>query len=174
MTFDHAVNESAVPSSIDIGLSACKKGNFELARQMLHHSIKELGEGADKEPRLVELITNIADTYLSEGKFESAWNFYMKAFQRLEMSQSLNSLPAAALMSRLAEISVLQDQMGEFAKQFDRLQRAYLTATETDASQLLTCLIDLSWSLCVKGQTVNASSVNKLIAQIKQLEKEEI
>lgn len=167
------VNETRrIPSCREIGLQAGKKGDFQLARQMLQNAIAEM-EGQDgKQAQMIELTINMADTYLNEGQYGPAKTWYTKALDRLILSQGANTVAVASLMGRCAEISVLQADMNEFQKCFDSLQRAYLLTAETEMSGLLNSLIDLSWALCIKGEIAAVQAVNDLINQIKQLEKE--
>jgi hypothetical protein len=162
-----------VPSFIEIGLKASRKGNFQLARQMLHTAMEQLDGDEDKQPRLIELIVCIADTYLNEGSNDQAKAWYSKAFHRIELSQGANTFQAACLMTKLAEVSVLQDDMTEFQKCFENAQRAYLFSEETDTASLLGSLTDLSWALCVKQHLAEAQAVNSLISQIKELKEED-
>lgn len=167
--------ENKLPSCTEIGLQASKKGDFQLARQMLRKAMEQLEGQAGKQPQLIELTTNIADTYLNEGRYDSAKEWYAQALHRAEISHGAHSLQGACLIARLAEVSVLQSDITEFQKSFETLQRAYLLAgDDVDLSNLLGALIDLSWALCVRGQFVEeVKQVNSLIAQIRQLDEED-
>ncbi len=164
--------QKSVPSCIDIGLEASRKGNFQMARQMFRAAMDQLEGQSGKESQLIELLIHTADTYLNEGLYDSAKQWYEKAMQRHELWQGKNTFQAACLMAKLAEVNVLQAQLGEFQKCFEDTERFYLLAQDTDPNILLGALIDLSWSLCVKGHMDEVRSVNNLIAQIKQLEEE--
>ncbi len=166
------IQSTAPISSIEIGIQASKKGNFQLARQMLHSALEQLDNHDDKQPRLVELITFIADTYLNEGNYDLAKQWYMKALKRCEILQGMNTLPAACLMAKLAQLHVLQSNMSEFKKYFESVQHIYLLTLEENISVLLDPLTDLSWALCIKKHIEEVQPVNKLIVQIKQLEEE--
>jgi tetratricopeptide (TPR) repeat protein len=167
--------ESKLPSCAEIGLQASKKGDFQLARQMLNTAIEQLEGKAEHQLTLIELTTNIADTYLNEGRYDSAKEFYAKALHRSELLHGAHSLQGACLMARLAEVNVLQSEMNEFQRCFESLQRAYLLAeSDTNVSRLLGALIDLSWALCVRGHFVEeVKHVNTLVAQIRQLDEED-
>lgn len=162
-----------VPSSIDIGLQASKKGNFQLAKQMLHNAIEQFDGQEDKQGRLIELIVSIADTHLNEGSYDQAKEWYQKALHRLENEHAINSLPAAAIMARLAELGVLQRDMKEFQMHFDTLQRSYLLAPEVELSGLINSLVDLSWVLCSQKCVAETQAINSLIAQMKLIEEED-
>lgn len=164
----------SVPSCIEIGLQAGKKGDFQLARQMLHTAMEQLEGHEDKQSRLIELITDIADTYLCEGSYDLAKNWYMKALHRCELLQGTNTLQAACLMARLAQVCALQSKMTEFQKYLDNVLRAYLLTPEEDISILLNPLIDLSWALCIRKCVAEVQPINDLIALIKQLEEEKL
>jgi tetratricopeptide (TPR) repeat protein len=161
------------PSCIEIGLQASRKGNFQLARQMLHTAMEQLEGQEDKKPRLIELIINIADTYFNEGSYDQAKAWYGKALQSSELWQGTNTIQSACLIARLAELSVLQADMSEFEKCFENVQRTFLLSQESNVSALLGALIDLSWALCVQGRLAEVQPVNSLIAHIKQLEEED-
>jgi tetratricopeptide (TPR) repeat protein len=167
--------ESKLPSCTEIGLQASKKGDFQMARQMLRKAIEQLEGLHDKQSQLIDLTTNIADTYLNEGRYDSAKEWYAKALHRAETLHGAHSLQGACLLARLAEVSVLQSDMTDFQKSFDSAQRAYLLADESsDVSNLLAALIDLSWALCVRGQFIEeVRHVNCLIAQIRQIDEED-
>jgi tetratricopeptide (TPR) repeat protein len=167
------VQKLHVPSCLEIGLQAGKKGNFTTARQMLRLALKQLAGDADKQPRMIELTTNIADTYSNEGRHDSAKVWYGKALRHCELFYGTSALHAACLLARLAGVSALASDMGEFHRYFDLLQSAYLRAGEKEVSGLLGALIDLSWSLCLRGQLTEVQSVNTLIDQIKRLEGED-
>ena len=162
-----------IPSCVEIGLEASARGDYQLARQMLHTAMEQLDGCEDKQIRLVELISNIADTYLHEGNFDSAKNWYMRALIRCELSQGANTLRAGCLMARLAQVNALQSDLAEFKKQLDNLMHTFLLAPEESISLLLDPLVDLSWALCVKGCVPEVQSVNGLISHIKQLEEED-
>jgi hypothetical protein len=162
-----------VPSCIEIGLQASKKGNFQFARQMLQTAMEQVEVQDEPQPRLIDLMTDVADTFLSEGKFDMAKEWYSKALHRCELLQGENSLSGARLLTRLAEISVLQGELEDFRAYFDNVQRAYLLCEETNISTLLGSLIDLSWALCIRENLSEIQAVNSFIAQIKQLEEEE-
>ena len=142
---------------------------------MLQTAIEQLeeSEDEDKESRLTELVTYIADTYINEGSYSSAKDWYTRAFHRCEIFGGANTLQAACLITRFAEIGVLESDMKEFQKNFENLQRVYLLTEEGDFSALLGVLIDLSWVLCVQGQHREVQLVNRLISQIKQLQEEQ-
>lgn len=161
-----------VPSCIEIGLQASKKGNYQYARQMLQMALEQKSEQTHEQPLLIELMTEVADMYLSEGRHDTAKEWYLKALQRVELVHGINTLCAPNLMTRLAEICVLQEDMAEYERYFDNVQRAYLLCEEADVSPLLDSLIDLSWVLCIRCQLVQVQSVNNMIAQIRQLEEE--
>ncbi len=167
--------ETKLPSCTEIGLQASKKGDFQLARQMLRTAIEQLEGKPGQQNELIELTTSIADTYLNEGRYDSANEWYAKALHRSESLHGSHSLQGACLLARLAEVGVLQVEMTEFQKSFDSLQRAYLLAEDdADISKFLGALIDLSWALCVRGHFVEeVKHVNNLISQIKQLGEEE-
>jgi len=76
------------------------------------------------------------------------------------------------LMSRLAEVNVLQSRMPGFQNHFEELQRVYLLCEEIDLSPLLRALVDLTWVLCLQGHTTEVRAVNSLIEQLKQLAEE--
>src|ERR1700677_3837814 len=101
-------------SCIDIGLQASKKGDFQLARQMLHAACEQLEGQDDKQPRLVELIIDIADTYINEGNYDLAKSWYQKALHRSELLYGTNTLQSACLMAKLAQVHVLQKDLTEF------------------------------------------------------------
>jgi tetratricopeptide (TPR) repeat protein len=168
-----APKELRVPSCLEIGLQASKKGDFTTARQMLRSAIEQLVAEGAKQPGLIELTTNIADTYFKEGRHDSAKIWYAKALRNCEFFYGTHTLHTACLQARLAEISVLQSDLGEFHRYFDHLQSAYLRSGETDVSALLEALIDLSWSLCLQGHLPEVQTVNALISQIKRLEEED-
>ncbi len=163
---------TVVPSSIDIALQASHKGNFPLARQMMLRAMRELDGQVDKPARLIELITKIADTYVTEGKYDSARAWYTKALHRLEVWQGSNSLAVACVMVRLAQVCVWQFNMTEFQEYFDQVERAYLLSQDMDVSVFLDALIELSWALCIHECVNEVQLVNNLIAEIKQLEAE--
>ncbi len=162
-----------VPSCIEIGLQASKKGDFQKARQMFRAAIKQLEECANRPAQLVTLIVNIADTYINEGRYDLAKQWYTKALQNSELLPKHNVLQYACLMIRLAQLNVLQEDMAEFKKCFEIVERVYLLSQEADTSILLDSLIDLSWVLCVQKHLNEAQIVNSLIHQIKKLENEE-
>jgi len=162
-----------IPSCIEIGLRASKKGNFEVARQMLRTAIEQF-EGHEAElPQLIELITNIADMYLNGGTYASAKEWYAKALHHSELLYGGNSLNVACLTARLAEVSALESNIEDFHKFFQRAQRVYLNLEESKLSALLGVLIDLSWVLCMQGRVVEVKPVNEMIEQIKRMEEED-
>jgi len=169
------VNELRVPSCIEIGLEASKRRNFGMARQMLRAAMENLGGIEDKTAHLIELMIHVADTYVNEGRYDQAKAWYTQALDRSQLSFGKNTLQTALLMAKLAEISVLQNDMSEFSACFENLMRAYLLSQETepDSSTLLNALIDLSWSLSVQGHLNEAKPVNSLITQIKQMDEED-
>lgn len=162
--------QAKVPSCIEIGLQANKKGNLQFALQMLHTAIEQLDPDGS-QLRLVELISDVADTYFLQGKYEAAKEWYTKGLQRL-MVHGEHTVSAIKVLIRLAEVNALQEDLNEFHIQFENVQRAYLLCAETDLSSLLTPLIDLSWALCIQGNKAEVQAVNNMISQIKQLEEE--
>jgi hypothetical protein len=134
--------------------------------------LEEAGETTNPSLRLIELTTCIADSYLNEGRYDSAKVWYTKALNYSELKDGKNSLPVASLLTRLAEVSVLQSDLSEFKKYFEDTERAYLLAKEPNTTAMLAALIDLSWALCLQNHLAEAQLVNKLIAQIKQIEEE--
>ena len=165
--------QASVPSCVEIGLQATAKGDFELARKMLHAAMEQLDGGENRQLRLIELIGNIADTYLHEGNYNAAKNWYQKALHRMEHLQGTNAIQSACLMVRLAQVNCLQSNMAEFKKYFDKVVRSYLLAPEESVNILLNPLVDLSWALCVRGCGDEVRPVNELITQIKELENED-
>ena len=165
-----AKESMSIPSSMDIGLEASRKGNFQMARKMFRAAIEQLEGQPDKQPRQVELITNIADSYLNEGTHDSAKTWYNKALEKLEPK---NTLQAACLYGRLAEVNALMSEMGDFQKNFEHVQRIYLLCEETEISILLNSLMDLSWVLCIQGHLEEVKQVNNLINQIKLIDEED-
>jgi len=172
LTFGQTSLQSAPTSCADIGLRASEKGDFHFARQMLHVAIEQL-HGQDKQSRLIELIADIADTYLHEENYDMAEIWYKKALNRLELSQQAETLQAACLMARLAQVHALTPRKSELTKYLDNLLRIYLLDSEANISILLGPLVDLSWTLCVSGFIAEVHTVNDLIAQVKQLSEEE-
>ncbi len=162
-----------VPSCIEIGLQASKKGDFQKARQMFRAAIKQLEDDPNKQAGIMSLIVNIADTYINEGRYDLAKQWYTKALQNSELLPEHNILQFACLMIRLAQINVLQEDMSEYKKSFETVERVYLLSQEADTSVLLDSLIDLSWVLCMQRHLNEAQVVNDLINQIKRLEDEE-
>src|SRR5262249_3548340 len=134
MTELYLITTKEVPSCLEIGLAASERGDFQLARQMLHTAMEQLDSREDNQIRLVELISHVADTYLHEGNFDAAMNWYMKAFIRCELSQITNSMQAACLLARIAQVHVLRSEMVEFQKSLDNLMLAYLLTEEETLS----------------------------------------
>ncbi len=159
-----------IPSCIEIGLHASKKGDFIVARQMFRTAIKHLTNNQESQSRLISLITNIADTYLNERRYDLAKQWYAKALKRNEFLPNKNNLQCASIIARMTAINVLQCDMKEFKKDFETVQRMYLLSVEADVSLLLNSLIDLSWALCLQRLTDEARTVNQLISQIKKLD----
>ncbi len=140
-----------VPSCIEIGLQASKKGDFTRARQMFRIAMDQLPETKEKPAQLINLIIHTADTYMNEWRYDMAKQWYEKALHRSELLPVRKILQSGCLMTRLAEVNVLQKNMPEFKKCFEIVQRIYLLSKEADTSMLLNGLIDLSWVLCVQG-----------------------
>lgn len=163
-----------VPTSVEVGLQASRKGNFQFARQMLQRAIDQID---DNEPGmqegLLELIADVADAYMRDGKFESARDWYSKGLRRAEATSGAGSQFALKLIARLAEISVLQEDTSGFNDHFESLQRAYLLCADANLSMVLNALIDLSWALCIRGNMPAVQTVNTMISHVKQLEEEE-
>jgi tetratricopeptide (TPR) repeat protein len=167
---------NVVPSCAEVGLRACKSGNYQFARQMLQTAMSQLegeDEDVEKSSRLIELTTDMADTYLIEGNFDLAKGWYLKALSHCELLQQANTWRSAGLMARLAEVHALNKDMSESQKYMDKLMHAYLLALDDNISSFLNPLIDLSWCLCVTGHVAEAQPVNDLIAQIRSLEHED-
>ena len=166
--------EATMPFSTykDMESQAIKKGDFQLARQILHSACEQLEGENDKQAHLIELMSHIADTYVNEANYELAKSWYQKALMRSESLHGTHALSSICLMSKLAQVNVLQRNMDDFHKYLNNLQLAYLLTTGENTSTLLDPLGDLSWALCVKGYIAEVKSVNSLIAQIKQLEEE--
>jgi tetratricopeptide (TPR) repeat protein len=160
-------------SCLELGLRAGKKGDFQFARQMLHSACEELLGCDDQHPRLIELMADIADTYLAEENYDLAERWYQKALHRSELLRGANALQTVCLMVKLAEVNVLQEEFAEFQKYMDGIQRAYFLTLEESVSILLFPLTDLSWALCIKGRIAEVKVVNSLIAQIRQLDEED-
>ena len=150
-TLDTTKIATRLPSCIEMGLQASKKGDFARARQMFRAAIKLLENRENNQTSLIALIVNIADTYLNEGRYETAKHWYTRAIQRSESLARKNILPFACLLTRLAQINVLQNNMPDFQKTFEDVQRVYLLSQEGNSAILLDSLIDLSWVLCVQG-----------------------
>jgi hypothetical protein len=169
----------AVDSSIytleKIGLRASKSGNFRFARQVLLSAIKRVEEDycQQKDSRWIELATNIADTYVSEGNSRLARSWYLKILERTGRLYGTTSPQAAVLMVRLAELAVLESNPEEYQSYFDLFTRAYLLWQEEDTSVLLDPLTDLSWALCVKGNVDSVQAVHSLISQINELQQDD-
>ncbi len=115
-----------------------------------------------------------ADTYLNEGNYASAKQLYEKALHCCWQNLRQNTLQAGCLMARLAEIGILQEDINEFQQSFENVERIYLLCQESDVSDLLHALIDLSWAASLQGYIDEIKSVNILIANIKQLEQEKL
>jgi hypothetical protein len=165
-----------VPSCADIGFRAYKAGNFQLARQMLHTAMCQSDRqdsGEERHSRLVELMTHMADTYLIQGNYDAAKNWYLKAHSRSELFPAPNTWQAAGLMARLTQVHVLLEDTNEFEECLDKLMHTYLLGLDGNISNLLNPLVDLSWTLSVTGHAVKAQPINDLIAQIKLLEHED-
>lgn len=163
-----------VPSCVEVGLQASRKGNFQFARQMLQSAIDQID---DQQPGmqegLLELIIDVADAYMREGRFESAREWYAKGLSRSQATIGCGSQFAIKLIARLAEISVLQEDTSGFNDHFESLQRAYLLCADANLSMVLNALIDLSWALCIRGNMPAVQTVNTMISHVKQLEEEE-
>ncbi len=164
--------KNGIPSCLDIGLRAGQKGDFDTARRMMRTAMEQLNRHQDQLPRMILLTTYIADTYMNEGRYDSAKECYRKALQRAQGLHGINCLQAGCLMAKLAELCVLQAEISEFQRYFEQIMRVYLLSEEADSSVLLSALIDLSWALCLHGYIVEVREVNNLIAQIETLEKE--
>jgi len=158
-----------IPSCIEIGLQAGERGDFRTARQMFRAAVRHLAGTQDRRPRLIEIAIQTAHTYFHEACYDQAHAWYSKALHLSRALHGPNTLQAACLMSRLAEINVMQSSVHDFHNTFTNMERAYLLAKENDSGAFLLSLIDLSWALCVHGHTRQARTVNNFIAQI-QLE----
>ena len=170
-TFSTQVNH-AIPSCLDIGLKANRMGDFQTARHMLQTTLAQLEGDAAQEAQIIELTTYIADTYMNESNYDLANDWYVRALHRSQNFRGTNTLESACLMSRLAEVNVLQSRMPGFQNHFEELQRVYLLCEEIDLSPLLRALVDLTWVLCLQGHTTEVRAVNSLIEQLKQLAEE--
>src|SRR5271168_2191492 len=111
-----------------IGLQAGKSGDYRFARQVLQSAMKRIEEADDehKDSRWIEVVINIADTYLSEGNSHLASAWYIKALERSEHLHGKNTLQVASLLIRLSELAVLESNSDQYQKYFDLFTRAYL------------------------------------------------
>jgi hypothetical protein len=171
--YSTTTNPIKVPSYRDIGIKAMRNADFQMARQMLQGAINQLEGQGDEETSIIEIMINIADTYLQEGAFRQAKEWYARALNRSERFQGKNSILTASILGRIAEVHILEQDVPGFQNVFDCLQRVYLLTEETDMTALLNVLIDLSWALCVHHRHREVQLANKLIAEIKQLSKTE-
>lgn len=195
------LNVELAPNCVEIGMRACRRGDFSTARQMLRMAIDQLtfcpintsethsnaesqitlaNGGADTiskdystaDNRLFDLMISVADTYLNEGNYEQAKHLYESTEKRLADAKSETTINYASVMLRLASVSVLQNNMTAFHKYFAKSERAYLMTKEADATSMLNALVDLSWVLSTHGHVNEVLPVNNLILQIKQIHKE--
>lgn len=161
-------------SSVETGLQASRNGNIQLDCRMLELDIEQIdAQSPELQKPLLELMADLADSYLREGKLESAKNWYIKALYRSEAAYGASSPCAIKAIARLAEISVLQEDVNEFNQYFESLQRAYLLCSDRDLSGALNALIDLSWALCLDANMPAVQVTNTMISHLKQLEEEE-
>jgi len=155
-----------IPTCIDIGVLASRKGDFQTARQMFRTAIRQLKGHANKQPCLLELISRIGKSYFNEGHYDQAGSWYRRALQVSERFYGANTLQAACIMARLADLHVLQRDLSGFEKAFDDIERIYLLSQERDTHQLLRLLIDLAWTLCIYAHPIEARRVNAFVAHI--------
>lgn len=167
-----SVLESKIPSRTEIGLQACRKGDFQTARLMFRKSmnrLKALPEAGttENQTRVIQLLTHMGDSYVKEGRYDLAARWYEKAWGKCG-SKPEYSLLLACLMAKLAQAHVLQLDIKGFERYFEKLQRSYLLVQETDTSALLPALTDLSSSLSANGHVLQTQATNNLVNQIKQ------
>ena len=108
----------SLPSLTEMGLTASKKGNFNIARRLLNTAMQQLREQSDKQSELIDLMVNIGDTYFNEGSADLAKLWYGKALDNCQHWQNKNNSQLAIILCKLAELHVLTDEIEEGNKCF--------------------------------------------------------
>ncbi len=166
-----SVFQSKIPSRTEIGLEASRKGDFPTARLMFRKSINRLKalpevDTIENQARIIQLLTHMGDSYVSEGRYDLAGRWYEKAWGICGSKQE-HSLLLTCLMAKLANVHILASDIKGFERYFEKLQSTYLLAQETDTSVLLPALIDLSSSLSANDHLAETQATNDLINQVK-------
>jgi len=167
------IEKHSLPSCIEIGLEASKRGDYKLARQMFRTSMHHVDEQDDNQIRAIELTTYIAETHLKEGNYELAEGWYLKALQLSDFDQRKSSLQSVFILAKLAKLQILNSNMTEFEKYMEQMERAYLLLDQKDLSGLLHVLMDTSWSLCQTGRLEYLRPINEIITQIMTMNEED-
>jgi len=164
--------QNNIAALLERGQRAREKGHFERARRMIRGAMRESLLPNNDKDNLVTVVACLAGTYFDEADYSRAEIWFKYAYYVSVMLHGEHTLQAAGILAKLAELSALQLRYDESQGQFEQAQRIYLLSDSADAHQLqifLKILIDLSWTLCMSGNALEARDVNVLIDQIKKV-----
>ena len=96
------------------GQYAMVTGNYSEAEQQFNKAIRIAGEQGDKDnPALYATLTRLAGVYQKQGKFEMAETIYKNTIEKIEKSDSPNSVNLAPILLDLGKLYSQSDRLKE-------------------------------------------------------------